>query len=366
MSNLTLHQLKIASITRETPDAVSLTFDVPTHLRDTFAFAAGQYITLELPMGGELVRRAYSMSSAPHENRLTVTVKQVKGGRVSTYINEQLTEGGVVNVLPPQGKFTTPLAVPNRRTFYLLGGGSGITPLFSLLKAVLEQEPQSTVHLLYGNATEESIIFRDDLDALQRRYEGQLHVTHLLSHPKQEKGSGMFSFMKKSLTAWTGLVGIPDTKTITRWLDDSPAHTTESVFFTCGPLPMMQNLEKVVQQRGIDKKHFHMEVFDTGGVLPKAEAGAMAAELHATLNGKKIEVSVAAGQTLLDAMLKAGHDAPFSCKSGACSTCIAKLSQGKVLMDACFALDDDEIAKGYILACQAKPTTAEIVVNFDV
>jgi ring-1,2-phenylacetyl-CoA epoxidase subunit PaaE len=364
--SLTLQPLKIARITRETADAVSLTFSVPAQQQELFAFEQGQYITLELTIGGEKVRRAYSMSSAPHENELTVTVKMVKNGKMSSYINTKLTEGSVVDVLPPQGRFTTPLAVSDRRDFYLLGGGSGITPLFSIAKAVLENEPKSVVHLLYGNYDEDSIIFKAQLDALVRRYEGQIVVEHLLSNPKTEKASGgMFSFMKKATTNWTGLTGIPDTKTIEKWLDRNPAATKNSVFFTCGPLPMMQNLEKVVLARGIDKKQFHMEVFSSDGPKENAAAG-MGAVVSFTLNGKQGEVSVPAGQTILDVLLKQGHDAPFSCKSGACSTCIAKVTSGSVTMDNCFALDDDEVAKGFILACQAKPASATVSVNFDV
>ena len=364
--SLTLQPLNIARITRETADAVSLTFTVPANLAEQFAFEAGQYITLELPINGENVRRAYSMSSAPHEGELTVTVKMVKNGKMSSYINTKLTEGSVVDVLPPQGRFTTLLDVSQRRTFYLLGGGSGITPLFSIAKAVLEQEPKSVVHLLYGNYDEDSIIFKTQLDALVQRYEGQIVVEHLLSNPKTEKAAGgMFAFMKKATTNWMGLVGMPDTKTIEKWLERNPAQTKDSVFFTCGPLPMMQNLEKVVQKRGIDKKQFHMEVFSSDGAKENTAAG-VGAKVNFTLNGKQGEVSVAAGQTILDVLLKQGHDAPFSCKSGACSTCIAKVTSGSVTMDNCFALDDDEVAKGFILACQAKPASAEVTVNFDV
>ena len=366
-----LHPLKIAEVRRETADAISITFEVPPLLADVFEYEHGQYITLETELKGEKVRRAYSMSSSPVEGALTVSVKRIKGGVMSNHLNDTAKAGETLQVMPPQGRFTAPLDAAKYRSFYLLGGGSGITPLFSIIKTVLEKEPKSSLFLLYGNYDEDSIIFKTQLEDLQRRYEGQLFVEHILSDPKQDKtGGGMFGFMKKSTSSWTGLVGVPDQKAINAWLDRNPASTAETVFFTCGPLPMMRNLEAVVAARGIDKKQFHMEVFSSA--TEQKEGAAAAALVHTgasmaavKLNGKKFEVPIAAGQTILDSLLKAGYDAPFSCKSGACSTCIAKLNSGKVEMDACFALNDDEVADGYILACTARPTTAAINVDFD-
>ncbi len=366
--NHQLYPLNVAETKRETNDALSITFTIPSELAEAFAFAAGQYITLELEINGEKVRRAYSMCSAPHEGKLTVAVKRTKGGVMSNYLNDKIKQGSVVNVMPPQGKFTTPLSPSNTRTFYLLGGGSGITPLFSILKTVLHDEPKSVVHLLYGNENEDSIIFKTELDALEKHYEGQLFVEHILAKPKEEKSGGMFSFIKKSTISWQGLIGVPDKKNIEKWLAKNTQHTKDAIYFTCGPLPMMQNLEQIILGKGVDKHNFHMEVFASATDIantakPASSGGAM---MNVTLGGKKSTVEIAAGQTVLDAMLKAGYDAPYSCKSGACSTCIAKISKGKVSMDACFALDDDEIKNGYILACQAKPTTSELELNFDV
>ncbi len=365
--NLQLYPLSVAETKRETDDALSITFTIPSELNEAFAFTAGQYITLEIEINGEKVRRAYSMCSAPHEQKLTVAVKRTKGGVMSNFLNDHIKQGSVVNVMPPQGRFTTPLSPSNTRTFYLLGGGSGITPLFSILKTVLHEEPKTVVHLLYGNENEDSIIFKNELDALEKHYEGQLFVQHILAKPKEEKSGGMFSFIKKPIISWKGLTGVPDKKNIENWLSKSPQHTKEAIYFTCGPLPMMQNLEQIIVGKGIDKHCFHKEVFasptDSDAKPAVSNGGAM---MSATLGGKKLSLEIAASQTVLDAMLKAGYDAPYSCKSGACSTCIAKISKGKVSMDACFALDDDEIKNGYILACQAKPTTSELELNFDV
>ncbi|MEM6967191.1 MAG: FAD-binding oxidoreductase, partial [Bacteroidota bacterium] len=197
------HTLKVNKVKNETSDTVSLTFDIPDTLKEKFKYDHGQYLTLRFELNGKEERRAYSMSSSPVESGITVTVKKVKDGKVSTHICSQVRLGEYVEVMAPQGRFTIALNPDVNRTFYLFGAGSGITPLMSIAKTILEREPLSTVFLLYGNRNEDSIIFKSDLDTLEKKYANQLMVTHTLSQPKKEKAGGLGGFFKKAKISWT-------------------------------------------------------------------------------------------------------------------------------------------------------------------
>jgi ring-1,2-phenylacetyl-CoA epoxidase subunit PaaE len=363
------HTLTVSQIQNETTDAVSISFAVPETLKDTFTYTQGQYLTLRSQVRGEEVRRAYSMSSSPLDEDLTVTVKRVRGGLMSNYLLDHMKVGATLEVMPPQGRFHTPLDAAQRKTYYLFGAGSGITPLMSIIRTALEQEPQSQLFLLYGNRSEETIIFKEKLDELQKRYEGQLFVEHILSQPKKEKAGGLGGLFKKATTNWQGKTGRIDRQTVTDFLAQNVAKTKENIYFVCGPEGMMNAVSATLEQRGVDKKSVHSEHFISHPVAPKAAtAGEIAVEgatLTAKLNGKTVTVQVSKKQTLLDALLAQKIEAPYSCTSGACSTCMAKIVTGTVKMDNCFALDDDEVLNGYILTCQAHPTSASVEINYD-
>lgn len=360
--------IKVQKVVQETADAVSVLFDIPSSLQSSFQFTQGQYLTLQFKLNGKEVRRAYSMSSSPIDNELKVTIKRIKNGLVSNHVFNNIKAGNTIQVMPPQGRFFTPIDANNNKSYYLFGGGSGITPLMSILKTVLAKEPQSKVFLFYGNQNEESIIFKKELDQLGKKYASRLVVEHILDKPKMEKPKGLFGFMKKPTTSWEGRIGLANAKNTTTFLQDFPPNKGNSEYFICGPGPMMDAIEALLIQRGVDKQQLHLERFSSS--LPEGEVreleGVVEAKIVAYLDGERIETIIPKGETILDVLLKEKHDVPYSCTTGACSTCLAKCIKGEVKMKACLSLEEDEIAEGLILTCQSCPTTEEVEISYEV
>ena len=361
------YHLKHKKIQKKTADAVSLLLEVPADLKDTFQYTQGQYLTLRFNLKGKEERRAYSMCSSPLEPDLAVTVIRLPGGLVSNYIQDNIKAGDTIEVMPPEGRFFTPLAEHQKKTYYLIGAGSGITPLFSILKTILEAEPQSTVNLLYGNRDEDHIIFLQALDQMAQRYAGQLHLRHTLSQPKREKGKGLSGFFSKGTIAWQGPVGRIEPKVLEKFLADFPAVSSGVEYFICGPGAMIDSAEALLLKRGVDKKNIHSERFLSSVPTDASAAGNIdGALVKVHLDGSVHTVTVPAGKTILATLLEKKMEAPYSCTSGACSTCMAKVLHGSVKMDACYALDDDEVAQGYILTCQSHPQTPEVELTYEV
>jgi ring-1,2-phenylacetyl-CoA epoxidase subunit PaaE len=350
---------------QETSDTVSLTFKVPEAQKALFQYRAGQYLTIKLNLDGHELRRAYSMSSAPIDQALTITVKKVAGGRVSTWLNDTAAVGEMIEVAIPDGRFIAKPDGEKKRTWYLFAAGSGITPIISIAKTVLEEEPMSTIYLLYGSRTDADIIFKAELDQMAQRYENQFFVSYVLSKPAKTEG-GLFGMFKK--TNWSGLKGRIDDDNASAWLEDHLPVSNESdcLYYACGPGNMAEMVEDVLISRGVTAKQIYKELFINAGDAPGEHIGTGGEmEVKVILKGKEHMLRVPADNTILDILVREKIDAPYSCTSGACSTCMAKLKNGKVHMDACYALDDSEVADGYILTCQSHPITAGVVISFD-
>lgn len=359
------NSLQIQKIIRETDNSISVLFDVPEDLQDAYTFKAGQYLTLKFDKNDQEYRRAYSIYTSPGEGKLGVTSKRVKNGVISNHMNDNLKEGQMVDVMVPQGTFTLDLQHEAMNDYYLFAGGSGITPMMSLIKTILEEEPKSSVHLYYGNSDENNIIFNTELSEIESKYAGQFNVRHILSDPIKTK-SGFFS---KTKTSWAGWKGFPNQENVSKFLTENPAKAKQQIYMICGPTIMMDIVNAALLGQGIQKDQIKVEYFGSAG--DDTTAGAVATSengdfvVKVKLKGELIEVPVPSNKTILDVLLELKKDAPFSCTSGACSTCMAKVTSGKVEMDACYALDDDEVANGYILACQAHPTTADVEIVFE-
>lgn len=365
-------KLKVKDKKQETADAVTIEFEIPEGLGDRFVYKQGQYVTIRKHEGEQELRRSYSMSSSPLEKRLAVTVKKVTGGKMSTWLHDVVQVGDVLEVATPDGRFFNTLNPEKRRTYYLFGAGSGITPLLSTIKTILESEPMSVLFLFYGSRTEDNIIFRDELDQLAARYNGQLHVEHILSQPKKDSGSGgLFGLFKKSTIHWQGKIGRIDPRSAMTWLDENMPHGPEQdcLYYVCGPGDMADRVKTALLGRGIGEKQIHTEYFVNANHVPGdiAEAGPAGGgkKVVVHLKGERFELQVPDGATILDVLVKAKYDPPYSCTAGACSTCMAKIIKGSVKMDACYALDDDEVKAGYILTCQSKLETPVVEISYD-
>lgn len=351
------HTLTVSEVRRETADCVSIVFTIPETTKNEFKYLQGQYLTLKLIVDGEELRRSYSLCSSPTaDQELRIAVKKVTGGRASSWLNDQLKVGDRLEVMSPMGNFHSPIQVNNKKNYVLFAGGSGITPMLSIVKTVLKDEPESSILLVYGNRDEASIIFKTQLDALSAQYPNRFKIIHVLEHP----ATAVAELYKGILTP----------EKVTTLVENHIGLNLNNEFFICGPSPMMENVKQVLTGLKIDPKRIHIEYFTAVEAAVKAaekNTGSTAlSKVKVILDGDEMEFDIAEnGPTLLDVAHDAGMDVPFACKGGVCCTCRAKVMEGNVRMDQNFALTDDEVQRGYVLTCQAHPITETVVVSFD-
>lgn len=359
--------LKVRQKINETVDSSSFLLDIPEELKEAYTFISGQYLTVKVNVNGSEERRAYSIFTSPVENKFGFTVKRVEQGKVSNYLIDRIFEGDRLEIMTPEGKFTLKPNQDQKRDHYFIAGGSGITPIMSMIVSILEEEPKSSAYLLYANRNENNVIFKERLDELKEKYKGQLVVQYIISQPTKQKAGGLKGLFGKATTSWTGLTGRIDNKCLGEFLNDNTSKSGNDVYYLCGPGGLIENSEKFLLSKGIVGENIKKEFFTSSSEPKKAQASSSGEGCHVKvqLNGDKFEINVPSDKTVLEALLDEGKDAPYSCTSGACSTCIAKVNEGEVEMDACFALDDDEIKSGYILTCQARAKTSSLDLNFD-
>ncbi len=350
------HRLTVDDLRRESADAVSMTFAIPNELADDYRFAPGQYLTLRTTLDGEEVRRSYSICSGPDDGELRIAVKRIDGGAFSSWASEELKRGDALDVMTPTGRFGVAAAPDQARIHVGFAAGSGITPILSIAKGVLAREPNSRFFLFYGNRTTAGMLFREALEELKDRFIDRFSVFHVISGEEQD------------IPILHGRLDGEKVRVLLRAL--VPAATVDHVFI-CGPTGMSEEIETTCRDLGIAEERIHVERFVSGlggKPRPKAVVAASAppkAFASLIIDGKRREVPVAEGEAILDAALRGGVDLPFACKGGMCSTCRAKLIEGRAEMDVNYSLEPWELKAGFILTCQAKPTTDKVVVDYD-
>ena len=348
------YPLVVSDILKTTADCSVIEFDVPEELDEQFDFSAGQYLTLKAIINGEEVRRSYSLCSSPLDGSWKVAVKKIEDGRFSSFANDILKVGDTLEVMPPNGRFSRPIS-DTPKNYVAFAAGSGITPIFSIIKTHLAKEPESTFTLFYINQSVQSMILREEIEGLKNIYLNRFELYHFLT--KEERDAPLFN----------GRIDLKKLEQISNLLIDI---NSIDDYFICGPTEMIFMIRDFLIEKGIDEKKVHFELFNTtsGGKKKKVidETNTDLSQVAVINNGTKINFTMnQGGENILDAALRNHADLPFACKGGVCCTCRAKLIEGEVNMEVNYALEEEEVEQGYILTCQAIPKTKNLVVDFD-
>ncbi len=360
MSALKFYPLKVKEVRRETADCVSVALTVPAELSESFRFLPGQYLTFRKFLEEGEVRRSYSICSSPSEGELRVAIKQVEQGKFSTYANEVLKPGDVLETMPPMGNFTPKGDKTGAKNIVAFAAGSGITPIMSIMKSVLEGDDTSTFTLVYGNRSRNTIIFREEIEALKNKYMLRLRLYHVLSREHMD------------IPLFSGRLGAEKCAEFCETLID---YKETDEFFICGPEQMILSVRKQLGEIGVADEKVHIELFtspEQDNTLKEkwvsAEKGAEGpmSKVSITLDGATFDMDVPFnGESILDAALRKGADLPYACKGGVCCTCRAKVTEGAVEMEVNYALEHDEIENGFVLTCQSHPRTERVIIDFD-
>ena len=346
----TFYKLAIQEIKKETSQAVSILFNVPDEFKDFYKFDAGQYVNLKLTLDGEEIRRAYSICSSPNNGELRIAVKAIKNGLFSKFANNELKVGNIIEVGTPEGKFTFEPHADKQKNYLAFVAGSGITPVMSILQSVLLQEPKSSFVLVFGNKTAEETIFHNQLIELQQHYLGRFFVHFVYSQSQTE--DSLFGRIDKSVVNFV--------------MNNKHAGKEFSKFYLCGPEEMINHVSDVLKEKNIAEKDIKFELFSAStkeNIIDTTKNGHT--KITVVVDGDETTFEMSSKQTLLEASLKQGIDAPYSCQGGICSSCLARVTRGTAEMKKNSILTDKEIADGLILTCQAHPTSSEIFVDYD-
>jgi ring-1,2-phenylacetyl-CoA epoxidase subunit PaaE len=355
MSQLEFHKLRVTEVSPLTDDAVAVTFDVPPELEATFDFIPGQHVTVRGYLDDVDVRRSYSICAPAGSGKLRVGIKKLPGGAFSTYATTQLVAGDVLEVMPPVGEFILDIDPTRPRKAVAIAAGSGITPVLSLISSSLENEPNSKWTLLYGNRTVNSIMFLDELEGLKDRFHPRLQLFHILSR----EGS--------DVPLLSGRIDAEKIKTI----HDRLLGTTQvDGWYLCGPFEMVMDARATLTELGVEPAKVHDELFFAGPLDQEAlpaepPVGEGSVDLTVILDGRAVDTRMKPETSILDAALRVRNELPFSCKGGMCATCKGRIEVGEVRMDKNYALVDSEVEAGFVLTCQAHPTTDKVVVRYD-
>ncbi len=351
------HKIKVSQIEKSTPDCSIISFDVPKELQSQFAFKQGQYLTLQANINNEKVRRSYSLCSCPLDHEWKVGIKKIEDGKFSTFANEVLKEGDELEVMPPNGKFFVEVDTTKQKNYVAFAAGSGITPIFSIIKTHLLSEPKATFKLFYINPRVVSIILKEELEALKNQFMSRFEVFYFLTKEH------------RSVPLLKGRLSEEKMETIFKTICDVDQIDE---YFSCGPEPMILMIRDFLLKKEVAKEKIHFELFTTAGSNVEAKK-----KVAQTFKGKVADITILEGgksmnfkieqgsDNILDAALKNAADLPFACKGGVCCTCRAKLIEGNVEVLVNYGLEEEEIEQGYILTCQAIPTSEKIVVDFD-
>jgi ring-1,2-phenylacetyl-CoA epoxidase subunit PaaE len=347
------HTLRIADVRRETPECISVTFDLPPELAPAYRFVQGQHLGLRTTLDGEELRRSYSICSGVDDGEIRVAIKKVGSGKFSHWANEALKPGDPIEVLTPEGRFFTPLDPEHGKHYVAFVAGSGITPVLSLIRTTLAREPKSRFTLVYGNRRQSSVMFHEALEDLKDRYLTRFSLYNVFSREAQE------------VELFNGRI---DAAKVNQFLESLVPSDTIDEAFICGPLTMIDDVEVALIAAGVPANHVHVERFGIPTGLAQEIDDTEAAQSHIELiiDGVKREVDFMPGQhSILDAGRSAGIDLPFSCKAGMCSTCRAKVLDGQVRMAKNYALEPHEVDDGFVLTCQSYPLTDRVVISYD-
>ncbi|MER3375845.1 MAG: ferredoxin--NADP reductase [Allomuricauda sp.] len=343
------HALKISAVDRLTPNAVALTFEVPQELKDTYTFKAGQYITIKYPLNGKELRRAYSISSAPSSGKLTVGIKKMPDGTFSVFANENLKAGDVLEVMRPEGRFVFEPS-SGKKSVAAFAAGSGITPIMSIAEAVLESHPENTFVLVFGNQNPEETMYFQKIQALKEQYSERFFVQYVYS--KAHEDDALFGRIERS--------------TVNFVVKNKFKETPFDAFYLCGPEEMIHAVSDTLKDNGVSGDKIHFELFTSSDEEDElAENLEGKTKVEVILDDETFSLVMDRKQVVLDAVLKENIDAPYSCQGGVCSTCIARIIEGKAEMAKNQILTDGEVAEGFILTCQAHPLTPTLKIDYD-